>query len=137
MNPMEPQSSATTTRLVRRRHGRMIAGVCQGIADHFHIDPLVVRIGFALTAFFGGAGAIAYVAAWLLIPEEGDAQSVGERIVHEHRWGRIAGFVLIVIAISSLTRPLWWFRGGTVFAVVLIIGGLYLLTPGALRREPP
>ncbi|HMC71298.1 MAG TPA: PspC domain-containing protein, partial [Mycobacteriales bacterium] len=68
---------------MRRRHGRMIAGVCQGISDHFHIDPLVVRIGFVLTAFFGGAGAIAYVAAWVLIPEEGESRSVGERIVHE------------------------------------------------------
>lgn len=126
---MESQS-ATTPRLVRRTHGRMIAGVCQGIADHFHIDPILVRIGFVVTSFFGGAGFIAYVAAWLLIPEEDERMSVGERIVREHRWGRIAGIVLIAIAISSIAKPLWWFGGHGFFAVLLIVGGLYLLSPG-------
>jgi phage shock protein PspC (stress-responsive transcriptional regulator) len=131
---MEPQSDEAT-RLVRRHHGRMIAGVCQGIADHFHIDPIVVRVVFVVAVFFGGAGAIAYVAAWLLIPEEDETASIGERIVREHRWGRVAGIVLIVIAVSSLARPLWWIHGGVVFAVLLIIGGLYLLSPASTRPE--
>ncbi len=126
---MESQS-ATTPRLVRRAHGRMIAGVCQGIADHFHVDPILVRIGFVVTSFFGGAGFIAYVAAWLLIPEEDEHMSIGERIVREHRWGRIAGIALIAIAVSSIATPLWWFGGHGLFAVLLIIGGLYLLSPG-------
>jgi phage shock protein PspC (stress-responsive transcriptional regulator) len=133
MSGMEPQSAATS-HLVRRRQGRMIAGVCQGIADHFHIDPLLVRIGFVVTTFFGGAGGIAYVAAWVLIPEEDERTSIGERVIREHRWGRIVGIVLICIAISSLARPLWWFHGGTVFAVLLIVGGLFLLSPGGFDR---
>src|SRR3954463_10911937 len=102
MSGME-QDAPPTPRLVRRRHGRMIAGVCQGVADHFRIDPLLVRIGFVVTAFFGGAGAIAYVAAWLLLPEEDESTSIGERVVREHHWGRIAGFVLIAIAVSSVS----------------------------------
>ena len=134
MGPMEPQSAATA-RLVRRRHGRMIAGVCQGIADHFHIDPIIVRIAFVIATFFGGAGAIAYAAAWLLIPEEDERTSLGERVLHERRWGRIAGIVLIVIAISSLTPHMWWFHGGAFFAVLLIVGGLCLLSPGFAGRE--
>lgn len=130
---MEPQS--TTTRLVRRRHGRMIGGVCQGIADHFGIDVLIVRVGFVIATVFGGAGAIGYVAAWLLIPDENEATSVGERIIHEHRWGRIAGIVLIAIAASSFAGP-WWFHNGTFFAVLLIVGGLLLLSPGVFERAP-
>jgi phage shock protein PspC (stress-responsive transcriptional regulator) len=129
MTPMESQS-ATAPRLVRRSEGRLIAGVCKGIADHFGIDPILVRIAFVVITFFGGAGMIAYVAAWLLIPEEGETASIGERILREHRWGRIAGFVLIAIAISSLMRPVWWAGGHGLFAVVLIVGGLYLLSPG-------
>src|SRR4051812_13519780 len=131
---MESQS-ATTPRLVRRSHGRMIAGVCQGIADHFHIDPILVRIAFVVTSFFGGAGFVAYVAAWLLIPEEDERMSVGERIVREHRWGRIAGIVLIAIAVSSMAKPLFWFGGHGFFAVALIVGGLYLLSPGLSGGE--
>lgn len=133
---MEPQAPPTP-RLVRRRDGRMIAGVCQGVAEHFRIDPLVVRIGFVVTTFFGGAGAIAYIAAWLLIPEEDDHTSVGERLVREHHWTRIVGLVLIVIAASAIARPIWWFHGGTLFPVALIVGGVLLLAPGVFDREPP
>src|SRR4051794_20454673 len=115
---MEPHAPPTT-RLVRRRDGRMIAGVSQGVADHFHIDPLFVRMGFVVATFFGGAGVVAYVAGWLLIPEEDEDTSVGERVLREHRWGRIAGIALIAVAVTSFGGPFWWFRGGTFFAVLL------------------
>jgi phage shock protein PspC (stress-responsive transcriptional regulator)/predicted membrane protein len=116
----------------------MIAGVCNGIAEHFGIDPILVRIAFVVATFFGGAGLIAYVAAWLLIPEEGETTSIGERVMREHRWGRIVGFVLIAIAISSVASPVWWLGGHGLFAVLLIIGGLYLLSPGfSGPREAP
>jgi phage shock protein PspC (stress-responsive transcriptional regulator) len=131
---MEPQS-VTTPHLMRRRDDRMIAGVCTGIADHFSIDPILVRIAFVVATFFGGAGVIAYAAAWLLIPEQGHDLSVGEHILREHRWGRIAGIVLIVIAVSTAASPVWWFGGHALFAVLLIIGGLYLLSPGFSRTK--
>jgi phage shock protein PspC (stress-responsive transcriptional regulator)/predicted membrane protein len=116
----------------------MIAGVCNGIGEHFGIDPILVRVAFVVGTFFGGAGFIAYAAAWLLVPEEGETTSIGERVMREHRWGRIAGFVLIAIAISSVARPVWWFGGHGLFAVLLIIGGLYLLSPGfSGRSEAP
>jgi hypothetical protein len=87
-----------------------------------------------VASFFGGAGVIAYAAAWLLIPEEGERMSIGERVVREHRWGRIAGCVLIAIAISIIARPVFWFGGHWVFATGLIVGGLYLLSPGLSGR---
>jgi phage shock protein PspC (stress-responsive transcriptional regulator) len=107
----------------------MIAGVCKGVADHFRVEPVLVRIGFVVASFFGGAGLIAYAAAWAFVPEEGEDRSIGERVMHERRWGRIAGIVLIAIAVSSLARPFWWFGGHAVFAILLIMGGLYLLSP--------
>ncbi|HEV3226945.1 MAG TPA: PspC domain-containing protein [Acidimicrobiales bacterium] len=131
---MEPQPAASP-RLVRRSHDRMIAGVCGGIADHFNIDPILVRIAFVLATFFGGAGVIAYAAAWVLIPGEHHTTSIAERVMREHRWGRIAGFVLIAIAISSVARPVWWFGGRGLFPVLLIVGGLYLLSPGFSRHD--
>jgi len=111
----------------------MIAGVCNGIADHFNIDPVLVRIGFVIATFFGGAGAVAYGAAWLLIPADDERTSIGERVVREHRWGRIAGVVLIAIAISTLAQPVWWWGGHGLFPVLLIVGGLFLLSPGFSR----
>jgi phage shock protein PspC (stress-responsive transcriptional regulator) len=134
MATMESES-VTTPRLVRSSDGRMIAGVCKGIADHFGIDPMLVRIGFVVITFFGGAGVVAYGAAWLLVPEDGERTSIGERALHERRWGRIAGIVLIGVALATVARPVWWGGGSGLFAVLLIVGGLYLLSPGFVGRS--
>ena len=56
--------------LRRTMQDRQIAGVCGGLAEHFALDPTLVRVGYALatvcTAF---AGCIVYVILWLVIPE--------------------------------------------------------------------
>src|SRR4051794_5915273 len=130
--PMEPMTS--TRRLVRRRDDRLIAGVCSGIADHVGIDPTLVRIGAVVLSFFGGAGLIAYGAAWLLIPEDGDPSSIGERAIHERRWAPIVGVGLIATAVLSLAGNWWWLGRGIGFPLLLIAGGAYLLWT---RTNPP
>ena len=55
-------------RLLRSKN-RMIAGVCGGIAEYFNIDPTIVRILWVLFTFAGGAGILAYIIAWIIIPE--------------------------------------------------------------------
>ncbi len=45
-----------------------VAGLCGGVARHWGIDPVLVRVGFVLLALTGGVGAILYVAGWLLLP---------------------------------------------------------------------
>lgn len=60
-------------RIRRPRDDRMIAGVCAGLARHFDVDPVIVRVAMVVLALFGGAGLLAYVAGWLLLPEEGSA----------------------------------------------------------------
>jgi phage shock protein C len=62
--------------LRRAYHGRMLAGVCAGIADSFGVDVTIVRVAFAVFTFLGGAGVPAYLACLLLIPEEGSDQSI-------------------------------------------------------------
>ncbi len=56
-------------RLYRSRKDRMIAGVCGGIAQYFHVDPTPVRLLFVLAALFNGLGLIVYLALWLVTPE--------------------------------------------------------------------
>jgi phage shock protein PspC (stress-responsive transcriptional regulator) len=56
-------------RLVRVRDGRMIAGVCTGIARYFNVDPAIVRVIFAVLAFAGGSGFLIYLVAWIVMPE--------------------------------------------------------------------
>jgi phage shock protein PspC (stress-responsive transcriptional regulator) len=57
--------------LVRPLFGRMIAGVCLGLAQANGWDVTVVRI-IAVVGFFCSSGllAIAYLAGWIGIPEE-------------------------------------------------------------------
>ena len=49
---------------------RKLAGVAGGLARHFDVDPLVVRVAMVVLVFFGGAGLIGYGACWLLVPQD-------------------------------------------------------------------
>jgi phage shock protein PspC (stress-responsive transcriptional regulator) len=55
---------------------RMIAGVASGVARYLNVDVNLVRIAFVVLAFVGGAALPLYLAGWLLIPEDGAAQSI-------------------------------------------------------------
>ena len=58
-------------RLFRSKKNRMIAGVCSGIGEYLGIDPTVIRLLWVLLTFFsGGAGVLAYIIAWVIIPEK-------------------------------------------------------------------
>lgn len=57
-------------RLYRSRNNRMLAGVCGGIAEYFDADPTLVRIVTVVVALLPGPAILAYLAAWLLVPEE-------------------------------------------------------------------
>ena len=55
-----------------RSRNRIIAGVCSGIAEYFGIDPTIVRLLWAVGTVlsFGFGGLIAYIVAWIIIPEK-------------------------------------------------------------------
>jgi phage shock protein PspC (stress-responsive transcriptional regulator) len=52
----------------RARQGRMIAGVCRGLAERFGIPVAVSRLILILSIFAGGWGVILYVALWIAMP---------------------------------------------------------------------
>ena len=62
--------------LRRSADDRMLAGVAGGIARSLNADVTLVRVIIAALALFTGAGAAVYLAAWLLIPADGDDQSI-------------------------------------------------------------
>jgi len=57
-------------RLLRPLHHRRIAGVCAAFANYFEFDVTIVRLVWFLTFIFGGTGLIAYLIAWIVIPEQ-------------------------------------------------------------------
>jgi phage shock protein PspC (stress-responsive transcriptional regulator) len=130
-----PPTGATTTggaagpgeprRLYRSRDDRMIAGVCGGLARYFRIDPVIVRVAAVALVFAGGAGLLAYLAAWLLVPDEAEGPSGGAG-----RVATVAGAVLLVLAVATIV-PLWggpfggWdWSGPFAFLIVLGVAGL-------------
>jgi signal transduction histidine kinase len=63
-----PAGKAARPPLVRPRSGRLLAGVAAGTASHLRLDPLVVRVAFAVLATAAGIGVIVYGLLWLTMP---------------------------------------------------------------------
>ncbi len=96
-------------RLRRTTGDRKVAGVAGGLARHLDIDPLILRVGFVVLAFFGGAGLILYVAGWALVPEEDREHA---RVHLDERSRTIALVAIGVIAALALVGDSWgayWF----------------------------
>jgi phage shock protein C len=79
------ESGGSGKKLERKISGRWIAGVCAGLADYFGIDVTLVRVIFAALTLFSGVGAIAYVLAWALVPEQGEPVSIAEKAINKNR----------------------------------------------------
>jgi phage shock protein C len=63
-----PMYAPTPSQFVRPREGRMIAGVCAGIAMRYGWDVAVVRLVTALFILFAGVPLLAYIIAWIVMP---------------------------------------------------------------------
>jgi phage shock protein PspC (stress-responsive transcriptional regulator) len=63
----------------------MLAGVAGGIARYLNIDTTLVRVIIAALVLFTGAGAALYIAAWLLIPADGEDQSIAAAWIASRR----------------------------------------------------
>ncbi len=57
----------------RSKKKRVIAGICGGLAEYFEIDPIIVRLLALILVLSLGAGFIAYIIAWIVVPEEPDS----------------------------------------------------------------
>lgn len=60
----------TQKTLYRSRKNQMIGGVCAGIAEYLNMDPTVIRLIAVLLAMAAGSGVLAYIVAWIIMPEE-------------------------------------------------------------------
>jgi phage shock protein C len=74
-----------TKPLYRLKDGRIVAGVCTGLAAYFGIDATLVRLAFALLSVFGGLGILLYLCAWIVIPDETDGASIAESFAGKRR----------------------------------------------------
>ncbi len=108
----------------------MVAGVCAGLARSLGVDPIVVRVAFVVLTVAGGTGAVAYVAAWLLLPCDGHERSVAQAVVHDRRWDLaqvIAAGSLILGVLLVVRNTGFWFNDALVWPLLLVGVGLAVI----------
>jgi phage shock protein PspC (stress-responsive transcriptional regulator) len=131
-NPVPP----APRRLRRSNDDRVAAGVAGGLGEYFGLDPVLFRVLFAVTSFFGGAGVIAYLLAWVLIPDHNTTQAPMDRIAAWMRHRKIPFWLVagIALIIAWVTFFSWWAPPGPSIVVVLAI---VVLAIALSRRENP
>ena len=117
-----------TKKLTRSTSDRVIAGVAGGLGRYFGIDPVIVRLALIVLAFLGGAGLVAYGAAWLIVPtDDPDAPGIGAAGI-ARRLGILLG--VIVLTGVAVVGGFWAAAsgGGTATAIVVIgVGALLVI----------
>jgi phage shock protein PspC (stress-responsive transcriptional regulator)/predicted membrane protein len=124
-------STPQVKRLERTKSPRIIAGVAGGLGRYFDLSPAVFRLGLVVLTLLGGAGILVYLAAVLVIPEEGSDQSFAERVLSERNerpWPLI-GLGIVGVAIAVLLAQA---AAGAGWVLVLIAG---LIVLWMSRRE--
>ncbi len=119
--PAEP--SMLSHRFARSESDRVVLGVAGGLGRHFGVDPLLIRLGFAVLVAAGGLGIVLYVVAW--------GASVAPSPTppdHSVRWlprnRQIAATGCIVVGLLLIARDLGlWFGDPVVWPLALAAGG--------------
>jgi phage shock protein PspC (stress-responsive transcriptional regulator) len=131
---------------LRRQEGKIIAGVCSGLGAYTGIDPVIWRIGFVVLVFGGGAGILAYIVAWLVMPMARPGEPLPEPALgpDASQVGRWVGIGLLAVGALILFNGFWHFRGGVFWGLLLLgigvaVWGRDLMGPRSQRPDgrPP
>ncbi len=96
-------------RLLRSRGDRMIAGVAGGLGRYFQVDPVIIRIAFAISVFFGGLGVLAYLALWVFTPADPAPGQEPSQSSDRSGWLGIAVIVVgVLIVLSAAGSLVFW-----------------------------
>ena len=120
------RASATVARdrLVRLQHGRIVAGVAAGLGWRLGVDPVLVRIAFALLAFAGGAGLVLYGVLWAVLPAANSTPPARRRATGQQG----VALALIVLGVLLLLRAVGvWFGDEVVGPIALLAAGSAVL----------
>ena len=137
-------------RLTRSRNA-MIGGVAAGVAEWIGADPALIRIAWALLVpITGGAALLAYIVAWVVLPEadalppatEGEAGADGDpvtetapsRPIDQRRTQLLLGGGLVLVGLWFLVREyLPEFDWGLIWPLAIVAAGIVVLV-SAVRR---
>lgn len=120
-----------------------VSGLCGGVARHWGVDPVLVRVGCVLLALSGGIGAVLYLAGWLLVPRDDRTAPVLRHLLGERadRWSReayvavVAVCCLVVFGLLVSTTP-FGVGPAAVLALIWYFGYYRHRAQGAGRGGP-
>lgn len=140
-----------TKKLYRQDQGKIIFGVCAGLASYFDLDPIVIRAIFILLTFFHGAGILLYLTLFFLAPKQGKESTASEKEVEEKAeklkekakhlsekirqknffkdTRRVLGVVCVLGGLGIILNRFFfdWFQWDIFWMVSLIVFGFYLV----------
>jgi phage shock protein PspC (stress-responsive transcriptional regulator) len=131
-------------RLRRDMEHGMLGGVAAGVARYFDVDVVIVRVAIAALTVLGGSGALIYLAAWVLIPADGNNVALAQQWSERRPPRRnlfliVVGVVLAVAALSVLIHDGPWFPGrnsgvGFLLGVAAVVVALTLVAGSGGNR---
>jgi phage shock protein C len=133
-------------KLYRSRENAMLGGVCAGLAEYFDVDPSLIRLATVILLFAGGTGVLAYIVAWIIVPQEPlvskaeSTESVSESRKEVTEGPDKSKFIvgIILIALGFLffmnTLNVWtWFSFFKLWPILLILIGVVVILKGLER----
>ncbi|HWM14824.1 MAG TPA: PspC domain-containing protein, partial [Gaiellaceae bacterium] len=126
--PVNADSTETleARQLRRSRSDRTLAGVCGGLAAYFEIHPAVFRVAFVVLTLMGGAGILIYLAAALVLPDEGKQDSVAAAALRRRRpWVLVVLGLAAVVPLALLSEVPVWPRGDA-WVFILVAAAILL-----------
>lgn len=141
--PGSPNGFPPVSALRRSRRNRKVVGVAGGLGEWAGLDPLLIRVLFVVLTVFGGSGVLLYGLGWLLVPEEGQTESEGQRLFHGTNQPAktstrfLVAFVVIagLIATGSFLRTGLGVGGLGLVAIIVLV--VWVTRNGSRRALPP
>ncbi|MES2778067.1 MAG: PspC domain-containing protein [Bacteroidota bacterium] len=125
----QQQNIPPKKRLYRDEEDKILGGVASGLANYLGIDPAVMRILFAITAFFGGFGFLVYIILWIALPSRSLVTSIRKRLYRDSDdkvFGGVCGGLAKYFDINvSIPRVI--FAAPFIFGLITSIGRNFFL----------
>lgn len=121
---------------LERSSDRLLAGVAGGLGRYFELNPNFFRLGFVVLTLLGGAGVLVYLAAVLVVPDEGKEESIAAAAIagrRERPWP-LVGLGLAAVALAVLLSRTWFWPSAGIGWVLVLLAGLAILWSYDARR---
>ncbi|HEY5918320.1 MAG TPA: PspC domain-containing protein [Chryseolinea sp.] len=128
--PKEEKSFTAPKPLMRDEKRKILGGVCSGMAAYFKVDPIWIRLLFALTAFVYGITILVYIVMWIVVPGSTDLEEpdTGKKMFRdpEHKViggvsGGIAAYFGIDLVVVRLLFVIFTIFFGIGFIIYIVL----------------